>query len=456
MTSKKYFFILMLIAWVCIHAPVYAVSISASSVISNWTRATSPVSGATDSWTTSGTAVYYTTNNGSSIISNFTASGDFDFSTRIWNSGDNDRYGVVFGWQNVDNHYRMSWEGGGQADGTFRGLQLIREVNGVATALYTSSGYWANATQYDVKVFRTGSNVGMYITRVSDGAVMANVSVADNNFTSGKVGLWNSSQVTYYDNLQYNDNYAALGVSNTNFGNVRVGTSATATVTVTNTGSGSSTLTGTTGAASGSEFSPTSGTQSFTLGQNQQNTRTYTYTPSAQGSDSTTISVSSNAGSATRTLTGTGVSPVFSSSVAVGSTINFGEVGYIEDRTLSVQNITTDANLGNLTDMTLLSATITGPDASYFTLENFTPGTKLSKSQLENLAIRFMHNYGGRDDYGYVRNATLTLTTDVGAALGVNGQSYSFALQATTIPEISTLSMFAFSLLFAFFLRKKH
>jgi len=246
-----------------------------------------------------------------------------------------------------------------------------------------------------------------------------------------------------------------LGVSNTNFGNVRVGTNATASITVSNTGDPSSILTGSIGPAAGSEFSPTSGNQSFSLGQNQANARTYTYTPSARGSDSTTISITSNAGNTTRTLTGTGVSPVFSSSVAAGSTIDFGEVGYIETRNLTIQNTTTDANLGNLTDMTLLSATITGPDASYFSLENFTPGMKLTKSQLQTLAIEFMHNYSGRDDYGYVRQATLVLTTDVGAALGSIGQSYAFQLQATTIPEINTAILFFFSCIFIFVIYKK-
>lgn len=236
------------------------------------------------------------------------------------------------------------------------------------------------------------------------------------------------------DNISGSDP-AVLSASNTNFGNVRVGTSSTATVTVTNTGSSGSTLTGSIGSASGAEFSPTTGAENFSLGSNQSFNRTYTYAPSSRGNDSTNVSVTSNAGSSSRTLTGTGVSPVFSSSIAVGSTIDFGEVGYIANQTLRVQNLTPDANLGNLTDMTLLSATITGPDASYFTIENFTPGMKLSKSELQDLSIKFMHNYSGREDYGYVRNATLNITTDVGADFGSQGASYAFNLQAVTIPE---------------------
>ncbi|NUM34808.1 MAG: choice-of-anchor D domain-containing protein [Candidatus Brocadiae bacterium] len=247
----------------------------------------------------------------------------------------------------------------------------------------------------------------------------------------------------------------ALGSSNTNFGNVRVGTSASASVTVTNTGAASSVLTGTIGPATGSEFSPVSGNQSFSLGQNQTSTRSYTYTPSARGADLTTISIASNASNTNRTLTGTGVSPVFSSSVAAGSAINFGEVGYTATQNLTVQNTTPDADLGNLTDMTLISATITGADASYFSLGNFTPGMKLTKSQLQTLAIQFMHNYSSSSEYGYVRQANLVLTTDVGAALGSVGQSYTYLLQATTIPEMNTAILLFLSLVFGFVVYKK-
>ncbi|NUM33077.1 MAG: choice-of-anchor D domain-containing protein [Candidatus Brocadiae bacterium] len=245
----------------------------------------------------------------------------------------------------------------------------------------------------------------------------------------------------------------SISANNINFGNVRVGTSSSSSITVSNTGASGSTLTGNINAASGN-FSPTSGSQSFSLGSGSSASRTFTYSPTARGTQSVDVSITSNAQNITRTLTGTGVSPVFSSSVAAGSTINFGEVEYIANQSLSIQNLTPDADLGNLTNMTLLSATITGPDASYFTLENFTPGTQLSKGQLQNLAIRFMHNYTGRDEYGYVRNATLTFTTDVNAALGSNGSTYSFNLQATTIPEPCTITMLGFFVLVCFYTRK--
>ncbi len=228
----------------------------------------------------------------------------------------------------------------------------------------------------------------------------------------------------------------ALTASNTNFGNVRVGTSGTASVTVSNSGQSGSTLTGTIGAASGSEFSPVSGTQSFSLAQSQSASRTFTYTPNARGNDSTTVSISSNATNTSRTLTGTGVSPVYSSSVAPNSTIDFGIVDKDQTltQTLTIQNLTPDADLGNLTNMTVLSATISGEDASYYSLSGFTPGTVLAK----NGSMTFSINATNPDHLVRHRNATLTIVTDVNAALGIAGNVYTYQLTAYTVPEPST------------------
>ncbi len=246
-----------------------------------------------------------------------------------------------------------------------------------------------------------------------------------------------------------------LSSSNTNFGNVRVGTSGTASVTVSNTGASGSTLTGTIGSASGSEFAPTSGNQSFSLGYNQSASRTYTYTPSARGTDSTNVSITSDGGNATKTLTGTGVSPVYSSSVAPNTTIDFGTVDKDQtlSRTLTIQNITPDADLGNLTNLTLISATISGADASYFSLANFTPGMVLSKNGSFDLGI----TVNNPDHLVSMRYATLTIVTDVNSAFGVAGNVYTYQLQAYTVPEPSTcifMSLVCILLGFSRFYRK--
>jgi len=271
--------------------------------------------------------------------------------------------------------------------------------------------------------------------------------VTDQNAALGATG----STFTYQ--LEIAAQAAGVTAGNVNFGNVRIGDSKTATLTVSNSGGWGSALSGTIGQVATTNFSSTTGDQSFSnLAVGQSTTRTYTFNPTAVGSTSTTVNVVTNGGNATPTLTGTGVSPVFSSSFAPGATIDLGEVGYTASQAISIQNVVA-TDLGDLTDMTVLSATITGPDASYFSLENFMPGMVLGKSDIISFLINFMHNYRGRDDYGYVRTATLTITTDVGASLGSAGQTYSFLLQATTIPEPSTWTAFGF-VIFLFFFTK--
>ncbi len=254
--------------------------------------------------------------------------------------------------------------------------------------------------------------------------------------------VWQGSSLMLVSN-DYPD--PVLSASNTNFGNVRIGTNATATVTVTNTGDPMTNLTGSIGAASGSELSPASGAQTFSLGQNQSATRTYTYTPETRGSDSTVISITSNAGDTTRTLTGTGVSPVYSSSVAPGSIIDMGSVEAFSSSQyiLRIQNITPDSDLGNLTNLALLSAVISGADASYFSLENFTPGTVLSKNAYFDLVISITH-----PEWRFIfRNAVLTIYTDQGAAFGASGQSFTYSIKALCLPEPSSILMMCFIIL---------
>jgi hypothetical protein len=218
------------------------------------------------------------------------------------------------------------------------------------------------------------------------------------------------------------------------FDSVRVGTSASNTITVTNTGNPGSSLTGTFPAVSG-DFAP-AGTASFgPLAQNASSNRSYFYTPSSRGTDNRQVTVTGYGGSSRLTLTGTGVGPVFSSTVA-DSTIDFGSVslGDTASLPLSISNATSDIDLGDLTDLTLLSASLTGPDASLFSLVGFTPATILAKNAAADLQIEF--NSDGTSPG--LKSAMLTFSTDQGAAFGVAGDSISFSLNGiVTVPEPS-------------------
>lgn len=120
------------------------------------------------------------------------------------------------------------------------------------------------------------------------------------------------------------------------------------------------------------------------------------------------------------------VGPQFDTNYGTGGIIDAGTAQWLGDPAitpLDVTNATTDGNLGGLTDLTLLSAVIAGPDASQFELLYFTPGTVLAADEIAHLAIRFTASA-----IEGVKTATLTFTTDQNAPLGTAGDQFVFGL----------------------------
>jgi hypothetical protein len=150
-------------------ATVSAAPISSTTIVNNWPRFPDPLGHISqDSWVDGGTFVDYTTNDGQTIASDSVVSGDFTFSSRITElydeqnaRDDDDRYGLVFGFQNANNNYRFSWEGGGRAEADLsRGLSLIREVSGTSVSLFNlSTTFWNLDVEYDVTVGRSGNSI---------------------------------------------------------------------------------------------------------------------------------------------------------------------------------------------------------------------------------------------------------------------------------------------------------
>lgn len=223
------------------------------------------------------------------------------------------------------------------------------------------------------------------------------------------------------------------------FGDVRVGTSASLGLTASNTGTADG-LTGSYGGASG-DFGPAGDLAFGPLAQGASApARNYTYTPSARGLDAGTVDVTSNGGNATVNLSGNGVGPVFADDDA-DNVLDFGDVGPpgvepFVDLVLTISNVTTDTAAAALTDLTINSASITGPDASFFSIIGAGTGV-IAKDG--SLAITVRATYGGPNFV--TRNALLTLATDEGAALGGDGNDYVFELTARMVPEPSTLAL---------------
>jgi len=248
-----------------------------------------------------------------------------------------------------------------------------------------------------------------------------------------------SSPPTVNITLQGQGVAPVIGVdpSKGNAGNVRIGTTGSAQITVNNTGDGNqsgqggvSNLHGTVGAASGT-FSGAGG--AFNLGDGASQAFAFSFAPTSHGGATSSVDVSTTNGSGDGNnsaqgpiawgLAGTGVGPMFQASGA----LTFSES--VTSNVLSISNITSDADLGPLTDLTLLSAQITGADAGMFSLLNFAPGTQLAKGDAFDLGVGFTPGGAG------AHSAILTLLTDEDAALGANGSQFTFNLFATTVPE---------------------
>jgi hypothetical protein len=140
--------------------------------------------------------------------------------------------------------------------------------------------------------------------------------------------------------------------------------------------------------------------------------------------------------------------PNFTSNPGDGSTIDFGAVG----ANLSATRQLTLSNTGttNLSEIDLLSYSITGPDAAFFELAGFTPtvpgahGTSAAGDGLlsdgAGNALNLVDldvNFLGSDDLrDYEALLQIFAVDDNGAA-----QTLSFQLQATAVPEPATLAM---------------
>jgi hypothetical protein len=242
----------------------------------------------------------------------------------------------------------------------------------------------------------------------------------------------------------------SLDTSQTNAGNVRVGTSGSAKITVSNSGDGNtsgagavSNLNGNVGSASGSF----SGGGAFNLQDGATQAFTYSFSPASRGTTTAGVAVNVTNGSTDGgnhaqslgpvTLSGTGVGPVYGSSTPSGGTLSFAALS--GSNMLAISNTTSDPNLGSLTSLTLLSAHLSGVDASLFSLANFTAGMQLAEGGTFGLELDYSSSDAGP------HSAQLTIVTDEGAALGAAGDQFTYNLAAAgaviAVPEPGPLQL---------------
>jgi hypothetical protein len=259
------------------------------------------------------------------------------------------------------------------------------------------------------------------------------------------------------------------------------GASATSTVTVTNIGNGNlatggpsshSNLNGTIGGVAGSSFW-SGGANTFSIQDSGSDVFSYQYTPQAKrgtkSSGTVTLGFSNGnsnlqntAQTVKATLTGMTVGPVYQSAwpgstvntppantkLTQASNINFGTVGLNTNHTelLQLTNISTDPNGGDhtLTDLTIESFTITGKNASNFSIDGKQSGTGgvlavLPEGGSETVDIGFLAATAGP------YTAMLTLVTDMSAALGGTGDFFVYSLTAMA-PEPASMLLLSVGL----------
>lgn len=179
--------------------------IAESDVFNNWSRQADFITNANSAnWALSGTTIRVTNNGSGALISDFTQTADFSFSTSIQANGDNDLMGIVFGWQDQNNTYGLTWGGGGVGS-QLNGIHLFREVAGVRTSLASLGGNWASNAVYGFSVARNGGNLSVAITSTQNNTTLFSQVVSDSTFLTGMVGfdVYSQAATFSFGNTQF-------------------------------------------------------------------------------------------------------------------------------------------------------------------------------------------------------------------------------------------------------------
>lgn len=169
-----------------------------SDVLDDWTAGANPITGADPgSWTLTGSGLGGGYSHAQSLVSDFSATGPFSFSVSSQHT-DANHFGVLWGFQDQDNHFRMNW---GPSEFT-----IERELGGISTVLYSSTMSFVDGAHYAFSLEATGSG---YDVMVSEGSTaLFHHSFLDSTFETGQVGVydsycWGSGMWTDFDFDQY-------------------------------------------------------------------------------------------------------------------------------------------------------------------------------------------------------------------------------------------------------------
>lgn len=185
-----------------------------------WSIFEGPSSGAAPNGLTSsgGNGAIQNNNSDATIVSDFVLTGDFTFDAtvrpiRTGSYNDNDIVGLVFGWQDPGNHYRIGFTQGGTDDGAFsgnastgatgaRGLYLVKEENNTGTILFENPNlFWNDNVDYTFVVGREGNDLSFFVRNANTSALLEEQTVTDTTFMDGRIGFYTESQQAAFSGL---------------------------------------------------------------------------------------------------------------------------------------------------------------------------------------------------------------------------------------------------------------
>ena len=174
-----------------------ATPISTSDVITNWTSDGTPQgASALGNWTISSGNIVGTGNHVGSLTSDVIVNSDFSFSVNSL-ARDDDTFGLVWGFQDLANHYRFSWAqdygetgvGSSQGGHGVDGFKIIKEVGGISNVLFSSNTEYVQNQTYDLRVAGTVAGFTVQVENLSTSTLIFNESITDTTFASGSVGI---------------------------------------------------------------------------------------------------------------------------------------------------------------------------------------------------------------------------------------------------------------------------
>jgi len=159
----------------------------------NWTGEAGPtITNGTPSWTTGSDSANTNGLNSGSLISDFSLSGDFNFSGILHTpSAGSEHLGFVFGWQDHDNHYRLGWTENGFHNA---GIHLIQEKDGISSFLFQQDHFPQPDSNYNFFVGRTGNEILFSLGGIEQ-------SFTNTSFMNGHVGLYTEFQDAGFSQL---------------------------------------------------------------------------------------------------------------------------------------------------------------------------------------------------------------------------------------------------------------